>query len=65
MRKHFILRGLGILLVVVLMVFTGVFFFAYFTGGDARVLSLFSGDGVGVLQIDGTIDDSHDVLAEM
>jgi len=65
MRKHFILRGLGILLVVVLLVFTGVFFFAYFTGGDARVLSLFSGDGVGVLQIDGTIDDSHDVLAEM
>ena len=65
MRNHFILRGLGILFVVVLVLFTTVFFFAYFTGGDPRVLSLFSGDGVGVLQIDGAIDDSHEVLAEM
>jgi protease IV len=65
MRNHFILRGLGILFVIVLVLFTAVFFFAYVTGGDPRVLSLFSGDGVGVLQIDGAIDDSHEVLAEM
>ena len=31
-------------------------------GGDAKVLALFSGDGVGVLQIDGAIDDSRVVL---
>ncbi len=64
-RKHFILRGLGILFVLILVVFTGVFFFAYFTGGDSKVLALFSGDGVGVLQIDGAIDDSRDVLMEL
>src|SRR4029078_3590383 len=65
MRNHFILRGLGILFVVVLVLFTTVFFFAYFTGGDPRGLSLFSRGGIGVLQIDGAIDDSHEVLAEM
>ena len=43
----------------------GRFFFAFLTGGDAKVLSLFSGDGVGVLQIEGAIDDSRYVLAEL
>src|SRR5690242_21399368 len=64
-RRFSVLRGLGLLFVLILVVFTGVFFYAYITGGDARVLSLFSGDGVGVLQIDGAIDDSRDVVAEM
>ena len=64
-HKHFILRGLGILFALVLLLFTGVFFFAYLTGGDSKVLALFSGDGVGVLQIDGAIDDSRVVLAEL
>jgi protease-4 len=64
-KKRIILRGLGLLFVFILVMFTGVFFFAYITGGDSRVLALFSGDGVGVLQIDGAIDDSRSVLAEM
>lgn len=63
--NHFILRGLGILFALVLVIFTAVFFFAYLTGGDAKVLALFSGDGVGVLQIEGAIDDSRAVLAEL
>jgi protease-4 len=63
--KHFILRGLGVLFAVVLVLFSAVFFFAYTTGGDSRVLALFSGDGVGVLQIEGAIDDSRSVLAEL
>ena len=64
-HKHFILRGLGILFGVVLVFFTAVFFFAYSTGGDLKVLALFSGDGVGVLLIEGAIDDSRAVLAEL
>jgi protease IV len=64
-RKHFILRGLGILFALALALFTGVFFFAYLTGGDAKVLALFSGDGVGVLQIEGAIDDPRWVIAEL
>ena len=64
-RKHFILRGLGILFALTLALFTGVFFFAYLTGGDAKVLALFSGDGVGVLQIEGAIDDPRSVIAEL
>ena len=59
------MRGLGVLFVLALALFAGVFFFAYLTGGDSRVLSLFSGDGVGVLQIDGAIDDPRPVLAEL
>ena len=64
-RKHFILRGLGILFALALALFTGVFFFAYLSGGDAKVLALFSGDGVGVLQIEGAIDDPRTVIAEL
>ncbi len=64
-KKFLILRGLGILFVLVLVVFTGTFFFAYLSGGDSKVLALFSGDGVGVLQIDGAIDDSRSVIAEL
>lgn len=63
--KHSILRGLGILFVLILVVFTGTFFYAYLSGGDSKVLSLFSGDGVGVLQIEGAIDDSRFALAEL
>jgi protease IV len=64
-KKFSILRGLGILFVLVLVIFTGTFFFAYLSGGDSKVLALFSGDGVGVLQIDGAIDDSRSVIAEL
>src|SRR5436190_18846709 len=65
-RKYsIILRGLGLLFVFVLVVFTGVFFYAYLTSGDSTALSLFSGDCVGVLQIDGAIDDSRSVLIEL
>ncbi len=41
----------------------GRFSYAYMTGGDSKVLSHSSGDGVGVLQIEGAIDDSRCVLA--
>src|SRR5688500_15161675 len=64
-RKFSILRGLGVLLIFILVVFTGVFFYAYVTGGDSKTLALFAGDGVAVLQIEGAIDDSQTVLAEM
>jgi protease-4 len=64
-RRFSILRGLGVLFVMVLVVFTGVFFYAYLTGGDSKALALFSGDGVGVLQIEGAIDDSQSVLTEL
>jgi len=64
-KQHFILRGLGILFVLVMVLFVGVFFFAYLTGGDSRVLAFFSGDGIGVLQIEGAIDDPRVVLTEL
>src|SRR3972149_9266344 len=64
-RKHPILKGLGVLFVFILVTFAGVFFYAYLTGGDAKVISMFSGEGIGVLQIEGTIDDSQSVLSEL
>ena len=65
LKNHSILRALGVLLVFILIVFTGVFFYAYLTGGDARALSLFAGDGVAVLEIEGAIEDSQTVLTEL
>jgi protease-4 len=64
-NKHPILRGLGLLAVFVLVVFVAAFFYAYLSGGDARALSLLAGDGVGILQVDGAINDSRDVLTEL
>ena len=64
-KKYSILRGLGVLLLFILVVFTGTFFYAYITGGDSKTLSMFAGDGVAVLQIEGAIDDSQTVLAEL
>jgi protease-4 len=64
-NRHPILKGLGLLGVFILVVFTGAFFFAYLTGGESRVLSLLSENGVGVLLIDGAIDDSRQVVAEL
>ena len=65
LKKYSLLRGLGVLFVFILVVFTGAFFYAYITGGDSKTLSMFAGDGVAVLQIEGAIDDSQTVLAEL
>lgn len=63
--KHPILKGLGILSVLVLVLFVTVFFYAYLTGGDSKALSFLSGEGVGVLQVEGAIEDSHSILSEL
>ena len=63
--RHPILKGLGLLGIFVLVVFAGAFFFAYLTGGESKVLSMLSDDGVGVLVIDGAIDDSRQPLSEL
>jgi protease-4 len=63
--RHPILRGLGLLGVFILVIFAGTFFFAYFTGGESRVLSMLADDGVGVLVIDGAIDDSREPINEL
>jgi protease-4 len=63
--RHPILKGLGLLGVFILVIFAGAFFFAYLTGGESKVLSMLSEDGVGVLVIDGAIDDSRQPLAEL
>lgn len=64
-KVHSIFKGLGILSVLILVFFVFVFFYAYFTGGEPKALSFLSGDGVGVLQIEGTIDDSRSVTNEL
>src|SRR4029077_3016378 len=64
-KMHSIFKGLGILSGLILVLFVLVFFYAYLTGGDSKALSFLAGDGVGVLQIEGTIDDSRDVMSEL
>jgi protease-4 len=57
-----LLKGLGVLLLSVLLFSVAVFFYAYLTGGEVRVLSLLGGEAVGVLQIAGTIEDSRETI---
>jgi protease-4 len=64
-RRHPILKGLGIISVLILVLFVTAFFYAYLTGGDSKALSFLSGEGVGVLRVEGTIDDSHSLLTEL
>src|SRR5512134_459823 len=64
-RKHPFLKGLGVVGLFILLFFVSVFFYAYLTGGDSKAVSLLAGDGIGVLLIEGAIDDSHDVLSEL
>ena len=61
-RGRSLLKGLGILFVLVLIFFVAVFFYAYLTGGEAGVLTALGGDSVGVVQVEGTINDSHDII---
>lgn len=63
--RHPFLKGLGILFVSVLCFFVVVFLFAYLTGGDSQVLSMLSTEGVGVVVIEGAIDDSRHVVEEL
>ncbi|MBI4489090.1 MAG: signal peptide peptidase SppA [Deltaproteobacteria bacterium] len=64
-KKHPLLKRLGILFLSILVFFVAVFFFAYLTGGDVQVLSLLGGEGVGVLEIEGSIDDSREALQNL
>lgn len=60
-----LIKGIGILLLSILIFFVVVFFFAYITGGQAEVLSLFGGEAVAVLQVEGTIDDSSGPIGSL
>lgn len=59
------LKGLLLLSVSLLLFFVAVFFYAYLTGGEAGVLSVFGGDGVGVVLIEGSINDSREVVSNL
>ena len=61
-KRRSLLKGLGIICLSMLIFFFGVFFYAYFTGGEAGVLTVLGGEAVGVLQVQGTIDDSRETI---
>ena len=63
--RYPLIRGLRILFLSLLLFFVAVFFYAYLTGGEMRVLSLLGGEGVGVVLIEGTIDDSREVIRDL
>lgn len=63
MAKPFtLIRGLGIIFLSILVLFVVVFFFTFFTGGKSNLLTLIGGDGVGVLLIEGSINDSREAV---
>ena len=64
-KRHPFLKGLGILFVAILVCFAALFFYAYLTGGKAEVLTLFAGEGVGILMVEGTIEDSRAAIQNL
>jgi len=60
--RYKLLKGLGVLFLGILCLFVLVFFYTYFTGGEPRLLTLLGGEGVGVLLIEGSIDDSREAI---
>jgi protease-4 len=64
-RRHPLLKGLGILCLAFVLFFFAVFFYAYFTGGEGGVLTFLGGEGVGVLELEGAIDDARDAVQEL
>ena len=58
MGRHRLLRGMGVIFLCMLVLFVGVFFYTYLTGGESGVVGLLGGKGVGVLLVEGTISES-------
>lgn len=60
LRKLF--RGLGLFVLCIILFSFAVFFYAYLTGGETKVLALLGGDVVGVLEIEGSIESSREAI---
>jgi protease-4 len=63
--RHPILRGFGILALAMLVFFVAVFFYAYFKGGEDGVLTMVGGDTVGIIELQGAIDDSREAIENL
>jgi len=63
--RNSLLKGLGILFLAILVLFVAVFFYAYLTGGEVGVLTFMGGEGIGVLLVQGPINDSQLVLQNL
>jgi protease-4 len=63
--RHPILRGFGVLALGMLVFFVAVFFYAYFKGGEEGVLTMVGGDTVGIVELQGAIDDSREVIENL
>jgi protease-4 len=63
--RHPILRGFGILALAMLVFFVAVFFYAYFKGGEEGVLTMVAGDTVGIVELQGAIDDSREAIENL
>ncbi len=64
-NRYKLLKGLGVLFLGILWLFVLVFFYTYFTGGEPRLLTCLGGEGVGVLLIEGSIDDSREAIKSL
>jgi len=64
-RGRSLLKGLGFIFLFILIFFVGVFFYAYLTGGEVGVLTAIGGDAVGVVHIEGAINDSRDTISSL
>ena len=63
--RHSLLGGIGVLFLAMLVLFVAIFFYTYIRGGESSVLSLLGGEGVGVLMVEGTINESHETIQNL
>jgi len=63
--RHPIAKGLGIFCLSILLFFCAVFFYAYLTGGEKGVLTVLGGAGIGVVEVDGPIEESRLVIENL
>lgn len=64
-KKYTLLKGLGILFLAIMGLFVVVFFYTYLTGGEVGVLTFMGGEGIGVLPVEGAINESRLVLQNL
>ena len=58
-------RAIRFFFLAIVALFVLAFLYGYLTGGSLRLLSLLGAEAVGVLRIEGTINDSHERIRDL
>lgn len=63
--RQAVLKGIGMLFIGILVFFVALFFYGYLTGGGTGVLALLARESIGVLLVEGAIDDTREAIGAL